>query len=83
MTNVQEIGLLNCTHSYKNIQNMEVIIRRAAHIAMKESSLQIHDEKDIKSPLSACNYLLSSQELMMWCEFRMFSHVLTECCLWM
>ena len=24
LINVQEIGLLNCTHSYENIQNMEV-----------------------------------------------------------
>ena len=49
---------------------------------MKESSLQIHDEKGIKdkSPFCACNYLLSSQEFMMRCEFRMFTCVLTECC---
>ena len=49
---------------------------------MKESSLQIHDEKGIKhkSPFCACSYLLSSQEFMMWCEFRMFTCVLTDCC---
>ena len=49
---------------------------------MKESSIQIHDEKRHKSPFSACNYLLSSQEFMMWCEFRMLTCVLIECCSW-
>ena len=49
---------------------------------MKESSLQIRDEKGIKhkSPFCACSYLLSSQEFMVWCEFRMFTCVLTDCC---
>ena len=64
------------THSDKIYKTCRFFIRRVVH---NEWILTwIPWSKRHKSPFSACNYLLTSQEFMMSCEFKMFTCVLTE-----
>ena len=68
------------THSDKIYKTWRFFIRRLVH---NEWILTwIPWWKRHKNPFSACNYLLffTSQEFMMWREFRMFTCLLTECC---
>ena len=66
------------THSDNIYKTWRFFIRRVVH--NKRILAWIPWSKRHKSPFSACNYLLTSQEFMMSCEFRMFTCVLTECC---